>query len=131
MSYNFIRGDEGKMKRILIGEDNRLIRQALIQALKREDFEFLEVEDGKQILENFEEYQPDLLILDIKMPGIDGIEVLKKIRTVNQQLPIMIITAYKGLEKDPEIALGNISAFLIKPIDIEVLKAKVMEILSR
>ncbi|MEW6618990.1 MAG: response regulator [bacterium] len=117
------------MKKILIGEDNKLIRVALIQTLKREDFEFLEVEDGKQVLQKFEEYQPDLLILDIKMPEIDGIEVLKKIRAVNQQLPIMIITAYKGLEKDPEIVLGNISAFLIKPIDIEVLKAKVMEIL--
>ncbi|MEW6617813.1 MAG: response regulator [bacterium] len=118
------------MKRILIGDDNKLIRRALIETINREDFEILEVENGKQILQKFEEYQPDLLIMDIKMPGINGLEVLKKIRTVNQELPIIIISAYKGLEKDPEITLGKISAFMTKPIDIEVLRAKVTEILG-
>ncbi|MEW6609311.1 MAG: response regulator [bacterium] len=118
------------MKRILIGDDNKLIRRALRETINREDFEILEVENGKQILQKFEEYQPDLLVMDIKMPGINGIEVLKKIRTVNQELPIIIVSAYKGLEKDPEIALGKVSSFMTKPIDIEVLKAKVTEILG-
>jgi len=118
------------MKRILIVEDNKLIRRALKEALGSEDFELLEGENGKQALAKFEENQIDLVILDIKMPDMDGLEVLRKIRVVNKDLPIIIITAYKGLEKDPEIALGNVSGFIIKPIDIEILWAKVTEILG-
>jgi len=118
------------MKRILIVEDNKLIRVALKEAIKREDFEILEVENGKQALHKFEENHLDLLIMDIKMPDIDGLQVLKKIRVVNKELPIIIISAYKNLGKDPEIALGNVSAFMAKPIDIKLLKAKVTEILE-
>jgi two-component system response regulator (stage 0 sporulation protein F) len=118
------------MRQILVAEDNNLIRRALTEALYRENYEVLEVETGKQALQKFEESQPDLIVLDIKMPDIDGIEVLKKIRAVNRQVPIIILTAYKGLEKDPEIALGNVSAFMTKPVDIDVFRAKVNEILK-
>jgi len=119
------------MKRILIVEDNTLIRRALKEALSGEDIELLEGENGKQALQKFEENHFDLLILDIKMPDMDGLEVLRKIRVRNKELPIIIITAYKGLSKDPEVALGNVADFITKPIDIEILRAKVTEILGR
>ncbi len=119
------------MKRILVVDDNKLIRRALREAINREDFEVLEGENGKQALQKFEENHLDLLVMDIKMPDTDGMEVLRKIRVVNKELPIIIITAYKCLEKDPEIVLGNVSAFMTKPIDIEALRAKVTEILGK
>jgi len=115
------------MKKILIAEDNKLIRLAVTKALHNPNYEILEVEDGWGVLNNFKNHSPDLIILDIKMPDMNGLEVLKRIRTVNRELPIIIITAYKGLEKDPEIVLGNVTTFITKPFDMEELKNTVIK----
>ncbi|MFH1098180.1 MAG: response regulator [Candidatus Desantisbacteria bacterium] len=119
------------MKRILIADDNKLIRLALREALQGEGVGIFETDNGKEALQWFESCHPDLLIMDIKMPQMDGMEVLKRIRLIDEQVPIIIATAYKGMENDPEIALGNVSAFMTKPIDIGVLRLKVKEILGR
>ncbi|MEW6617814.1 MAG: response regulator [bacterium] len=118
------------MKRILVAEDDSHFRRALLETLYQEGYLTFTVEDGARALENLKIYKPHLLILDLKMPKIDGIELLKRIRTEQYSVPVMIVTAYKELAKDPEVAMGNIVTLMVKPIDLNVLKNKVNEMLK-
>jgi len=118
------------MKRILIAEDEGHFRRAMLETLYKEGYLAFAVEDGSRALENLKAYKPHLLILDLKMPKINGIDVLKKIRIEQYSLPIIIVTAYKELTKDPEVQMANISAFMVKPIDLNVLKDKVNQLLE-
>jgi len=121
------------MKRILVAEDDSHFRRALLETLYKEGYLTFAVKDGSRAWENLIAYKPHLLILDLKMPNINGIELLKKIRTEQYSgptIPIIIVTAHKELAKDPEVQRGNIVRFMTKPIDLNVLKNKVNEILK-
>jgi len=119
------------MKRILVAEDDSYFRRALLETLYREGYLTFAVGDGERAWENLTGYKPHLLILDLKMPKIDGIELLKRIRIQQYAVPVIIITAYRELAKDNEIQMGNIATFMVKPIDLNVLKDKVKEILEK
>src|SRR3954471_13791067 len=82
--------------RVLLVEDDRDIAEPLARALGREGYEVSEAGDGRGALEGVLQARPDLIILDIGLPGIDGLEVCRHVRDLHPQLPILMLTARDG-----------------------------------
>lgn len=80
------------MEKILIADDEQLMRQLVIDFLKPEGYEILEAVDGKEALDIYDKEHPDLVLLDVMMPGYDGWTVCREIRR-ESTVPIMMLTA--------------------------------------
>ncbi len=110
------------MKKILVADDDESIRYLFKEFLQTKGFEVKEAENGFEALMVLSEENFDLMILDIKMPGKHGLEVLEKLREKHKELPVVVCTAYKNLKEDVEIIGGENTYFLPKPIDLETLE---------
>jgi len=110
------------MKKILIADDDESIRYLFREFFQMKEFEVKEAENGFEALMVLGKEAFDLVILDIKMPGKHGLEVLEKIREQHKELPVVVCTAYKNLKEDVEIIGGENTYFLAKPIDLEQLE---------
>jgi DNA-binding NtrC family response regulator len=99
----------------------------LAQRLKLRDLLVDTVYDGPQALDFIRKLEPDVIVLDLKMPGLHGIEVLREIKKTRPEIQVIILTGH-GTEKDEEEArkLGGFD-FLHKPADIDLLIAKIKE----
>ena len=117
------------METILVVDDDENVRLLLEAELTLEGYEVISTEDGLKALRKIKEETPDLVILDLKMPDINGLEVLRTIRKENKELPIIICTAYEKLRDDYTIWSGRVAAFLTKPLDLENLKDIIYELL--
>lgn len=118
--------------RILIVDDEPHIRRLLAARLTADGFEVAEADDGEQGLESIEEFPPDLVLLDLMMPGADGLEVLGRIRSEPRHaaIPVIILTA-KGQDTDRELAFtGGATDFVTKPFSPMKLLARIHEILD-
>src|SRR5512137_1893766 len=104
-------------ERILIVDDEYLIRWSLQQELVKEGYEVTSAEDGESALRLAREFSPDLALLDIQLPGIGGIEVLQKLKAVDPEIVVIMITAY-GIV-DTAVAAMKAGAFdyLNKPFN--------------
>ena len=80
--------------RILIIDDEAEVRRSVGMILKYDDYEVLEASSGPEGLVMAERESPDLVFLDIKMPGMDGLEVLQRLRAANENLPVVIISGH-------------------------------------
>ena len=119
------------MKKILIIEDDPTIIQGLEDTFKFHGFEIYKAEDGKSGLELFLEKDPDLIILDIMMPGFDGYEICKRIRDVNKSVPIIMLTA-KSRESDKLLGFElGADDYVTKPFSVRELVARAEAVLKR
>ncbi|MDI6739481.1 MAG: response regulator [Candidatus Edwardsbacteria bacterium] len=118
------------MKRILVADDEANIRLLFEAVLGEEGHEVTFVATGREAVRKILKDEYDLLILDIKMPDMNGLEVVQKIRELKKPTPVIICSAYKHLEDDYIIKTGGVSAYLTKPVNILELKAKVSELLG-
>ncbi|OPX18663.1 hypothetical protein BXT86_00125 [candidate division WOR-3 bacterium 4484_100] len=116
-------------KRILICDDEESIRLLLSEALK-DDYEVVETGDGHDALRMVTKEHFDLLVIDIKMPQMHGIEAIERIRARNNKIPIIVCTAYQRLEDDIVLKTSDVGAFFSKPIDIKEFKQKVFEMIG-
>lgn len=107
--------------KVLLVDDEIEYVHTLSERLKTRQFDSSIVYDGEEALDVVNEEEPDVMILDLKMPGIDGIEVLRKVKKTNPKIEVIIVTGH-GSVKEKELAteLGAF-AYLEKPVDIEVL----------
>jgi len=107
--------------KLLLVDDEEEFVQALAERLKMRDLESDTVYDGDQAIHYVEDKEPDVMVLDLKMPGIDGIEVLKNVRKTYPNIQVIILTGH-GTEKDEERAreLGAFD-YLEKPVDVDKL----------
>ena len=112
------------MKKILIVEDETFVR-FLYKELLSKDYEIEEAIDGFEASEMIESNKYDIVLLDVNIPFVNGIELLKKIKGKNIKAKIIMISAY-GMEEKKEKAreLGAVE-YLVKPIDLDVLKSKI------
>ena len=85
-------------KRILVVDDNELFRDSIVETLRRQSYETEAAKDGPSALEIIEQRHFDLVISDMKMPGMSGIELLEQIKSINPEIPFLIITAYGAIE---------------------------------
>lgn len=103
------------MRKILICEDEPDAQESLGNILKDKGFTISSAEDGEQAINVAKEINPDLVLLDIRMPKVDGLEVAREIRKFNTQAKIIFITAFQSPELAKEAAKYNISDYIVKP----------------
>jgi len=107
--------------KVLLVDDEREFVQTLSERLMMRDMGSAVVYDGESALNLVQEDEPEVMILDLKMPGIDGIEVLRRVKAEHPHIQVIILTGH-GSEKDREICMElGAFAYLHKPVDIDVL----------
>ncbi|MFO7890300.1 MAG: response regulator [bacterium] len=118
--------------KILIVDDDSGIRMLISKFLEREGFEVLTAEDGLQGVDKAKANQPDLIILDVVMPRMDGLTAARLIKLYKplQSIPIIFLTA-KDADKDIELAEeANAEVYITKPFDVHQVVGVVKEILD-
>ena len=109
-------------KRVLIVDDEKNMRWVLGQALSSDGFEVVEAVDGNSALDSISEQEPDVMVLDHRMPAPDGMEVLRKVRAKGMSFPIIMLTAHGNVALAVEAMKAGASEYLTKPFDLEELK---------
>jgi DNA-binding NtrC family response regulator len=107
---------------ILIVEDEKLLLDSLTKALSKDGYRILAAMNGRDAMNLFDAHNPDLVLLDVKLPDIDGVNVLKKIKEANGQFPVIMMTAYSGIRGAVDAVKSGAYDYVAKPFDIEELK---------
>jgi CheY-like chemotaxis protein len=107
-------------KKILLVDDEIDFLQLLKARLRANNYDVVTAMNGSEALEKFKEDKPDALILDVMMPEINGLEVLREIRKSDRKIPIFITTAFSNEERFKFANQFNASGFIIKTNDMQV-----------
>ena len=110
-----------KRNKILVVNDEHLIRWSLEQNLKKQGYEVVTAGDGEEALRLIREEQPDLVLLDIQMPGINGIEALEKIKEYDEEIVVIMVTAHGGLETAVNAMRLGAYDYVSKPFNLDEL----------
>jgi len=121
------------MTKILIAEDNAVNRELLRELLEMRGYTVVEACDGGEALRMIDETQPDLLLLDIGMPVLDGFAVVRKIRENPRlaQLPVVAVTAYAMQGDREKILNAKFDGYLSKPVNSQSLAEELDRLLTR
>lgn len=119
------------MSKILIIEDDKTIVEGLEDTLRFHDFDVLTAGTGREGIQLHEKEAPDLIILDIMLPGVDGFEVCKKIKQGNKDVPVIMLTA-RSQESDKLLGFElGADDYVTKPFSVKELVARVKAVLKR
>lgn len=122
--------DDGK-RTILVVEDEPIVRAGIVDNLTYEGYCVIACSDGRSGIESYEKQKPDLVILDLMMPGLDGFEVCKKIRSKQDGIPVIMLTA-RSEEVDKVVGLEvGADDYLTKPFAMRELAARIKALLRR
>ncbi len=117
--------------KVLVAEDEPLIRKAVTEVLEDEGYQVLEATDGRAALEMFREHSPDFICLDIMMPEVNGYDVCRQLRSEDADVPIIFISA-KSEEIDKVVGLElGADDFIIKPFGVKELVARIRAVTRR
>ncbi len=116
-------------KKILVVEDEEGLRLLYEEELKAEGYEIVTAQNGKEAVQRLEEVKPDLIILDIVMPVMDGMEALGRLLKKERKIPIIINTSYPGYRED--FMSWAADAYVMKSSDLGDLKEKVKKLLKK
>ncbi|WP_110670739.1 nitrogen regulation protein NR(I) [Salinicola halophilus] len=105
--------------RIVIVDDDRAIRWVLERALAQPDLEVTSFDRADTALESIERHPPDVLLTDIRMPGLDGLDLMAKVREKNPDLPVIVMTAHSDLDSAVASYQGGAFEYLPKPFDVD------------
>jgi len=111
-------------KKILVVDDEVMIRVVLRKILIKEGYKVLCARDGETAIKKIETETFDLVLLNLKMPGIDGIETLEKIRKINKNIPVILISGYLTNEKVERATKLGISNYIQKPFNSDEVRLK-------
>ena len=117
------------MATLMVVEDDKNQRILYEQELTEEGYDVVLAESGAEALEKLRKLTPEVVILDISMPGMDGIETLGKILGSERNIPVILNTAYSSYKDN--FMTWSADAYVVKSSDLTELKAKIREILSR
>jgi DNA-binding NtrC family response regulator len=117
-------------KRILIVDDEKAIRWSLGEALTSAEYEVSEAANGLGAVKKFEEDPVDCVILDLKLPDIDGLKVLKRIKELDPDVSVIMMTAYGEVETAVEAVRGGAYDFIQKPFQLEKMKVAIRNALE-
>jgi two-component system response regulator AtoC len=107
---------------ILIVDDEKLLLKSLKKALSKDGYRIITATNGRDALNYFEKNFPDLILLDVKLPDIDGMQVLKKIKEIDSNSAIIVMTAFSGIKGAVEAIRLGAYDYIAKPFDIEALE---------
>jgi len=119
------------MDRLLVIDDEEIIRERMKSLLELEDYEVFIAENGAKGLALFEEVKPQVVICDIKMPGIDGIEVLKRIKAMGTDSEVIMVTGHGGIETAILALREGAFDYVTKPIEFDEMTLTLKRALER
>jgi two-component system response regulator MprA len=116
---------------VLVAEDDRSVRESLVMALHVEGYEPEAVVDGEQALEAFERRLPDVVVLDVMMPKVDGLEACRRIRASDSRVPVLMLTARHEISDRVAGLDAGADDYLVKPFSLDELLARLRALLRR
>jgi len=114
---------------ILFVDDEEKILKSYLRMLRKQPWTLFIASNGVKALEVLAKERIDLVVTDIKMPNMHGLELVMEIRKQYQDLPVIVCSAYKGMKADQDLAYYNVSAFMDKPVDQDALLDKIKELI--
>jgi DNA-binding response OmpR family regulator len=117
------------MKNILVIDDEQNINFLYKKELEEDNYQVLVAATGEEAMKMLNKQIPDLIILDIKMPGMDGIEVMSKIKGTKIDIPIILCSAYGQYKQD--FRVWSSDAYVVKSTDLRELKLTIKEIFNQ
>lgn len=119
------------MPRVLLIEDDRAVREGVALSLRRRSHEVAVAETGEEGLERLRSFRPDVVVLDLMLPGMPGLDVCRALRALDQTLPIVMATA-RGDDEDIVVGLeAGADDYVVKPVQARVLEARIRAVLRR
>ena len=120
-------GDTMEKNRVLLVDDEEEFVRALAKRLRTRGLEVEITGDGESAVEKVKQNGFDVVVLDLAMPGIDGLETLKRLREVNEDLQVVLLTGHGSIRSGVEAIKGGAVDFLEKPAEFSELLAKIKE----
>lgn len=108
--------------RILVADDEESVRQLLMDTLKLFGYDVLLAEHGEEALRLFQQEKVDLVLADIRMPHMDGLELMTAIRGLNPRIPIVLLTGYDISSRQGQAAVESADGLIVKPFNIVELR---------
>lgn len=118
-------------KKILVVDDESIVRRTLEKLLTEENYDVVCASDGKTSLKNLANDNFDLVLLDIKLNEIDGIKTLERLRTIDKNIPVILISGYLTIETIAKASEFCIFSYIRKPFQIQDLREKIKRALFR
>ena len=119
------------MAQILVVDDEPAVRRALARALRLENYDIELAADGREALDRLADRPADVVILDVMMPGIDGLEVCRRMRAAGDRTPILMLTARDAIDDRVQGLDVGADDYLVKPFALRELQARVRALLRR
>jgi two-component system response regulator AtoC len=119
-----------KAVRILVVDDEMIVREALSNYLREDGYEAVAVETGAEALRKVEGERWNVLFVDLKMPGMDGLEVLREVRKITSDVPVIIITAYASIDSAVQAMKDGAYDYIVKPFDPEAIALVVEKVVE-
>jgi len=116
---------------ILVVDDDRAVREALRRALTLAGYEVELAESGEEALERLVQAEPEAVVLDVGLPGIDGVEVCRRIRRAGSRVPVLILTARDAVSDRIDGLDAGADDYMVKPFDVGELQARLRALLRR
>lgn len=119
------------MKKVLLVDDSRSIRSVYAEVIRQAGFEAIAVEDAKAALQHIvEQGPPHLIVTEVNLPGMDGLELCKRVRTVSKSLPILVMSTKSDKALITTAKTLGLQGWLLKPVEPEYFLNKLNEMLS-
>ena len=118
------------MKKVLVVDDSEFMRMVLKNILKEENYQIIETSDGTEAIEQFKVEKPDLVLLDIIMPKMDGVAVLDSLKKINSDANVIMITAVGQEQIMEECQKLGAKGYIVKPFDEKQVLEEVKKVLG-
>jgi CheY-like chemotaxis protein len=109
------------MSKILVIDDEQSIRDLLDRLLRRKGYDVVLAESGRKGLELFRRERPDVIVLDLKMPEMDGLTVLRQIRSLNRSQPVIVLTGSRTAEMEQQVRALGVTEYIAKGFSLHLL----------
>lgn len=118
------------MEKILVVDDDQSIRDTLSNYLKRQDYDVYSAKNGIEALEKMKEAHPDLIITDVKMPEMNGLDLLSKVKELDKHIQVIMISAYDDMQSTVKAMQSGAYDYIEKPLEIDKLKLRIKRALE-
>ena len=115
------------MKTILLVEDEELLSYIYRERLMKAGYKVTVANTGKECLDFLKSSEPDLILLDIKLPDMSGLQILEEWRGISSYVPVIILSAYESFQTEYDVWASKVSDSLLKPIALKDLLEKIRE----
>jgi CheY-like chemotaxis protein len=109
------------MAKVLVIDDEQSIRDLLDRLLRRKGYDVVLAESGRKGLELFRRERPDVIVLDLKMPEMDGLTVLRQIRSLNRSQPVIVLTGSRTAEMEQQVRALGVTEYIAKGFSLHLL----------